>query len=267
MNHAMTGQVAARSIHKPAPRAFCRAELIKGLVRRCEARTFVDVGCGDGYISERLAEMGLTGLALDVSPQAVEITSKRLQSRGFTNVAVRQADLFRADLPEKRADVVLFLEVLEHLEDDIAGLERLRYLVHGGGWLILSVPAQAKLWDALDEWAGHIRRYARDELVEKLQVTGWQPMALYNYGFPLINLTRPLRRFHHARRNRRAGWADSASPQESTFRSGTSADGYVSGLGWLWSAYGRLATLLQRPFLNRDLGEGYLVSAQRIPDR
>lgn len=258
----MTAQVAPRSIHTPAPRAFCRAELIKRLVLLSRAQTFTDVGCGDGYTAERLGRIGLTGEALDASPEAVKLTSNRLQSRGIRGVVVRQADLFCAQQPGKRADVVLFLEVLEHLDDDIAALNRLRDFVLEDGHLLLSVPAHAKLWDATDEWAGHVRRYERDELEEKLRVAGWQPIVIYNYGFPLINLTRKLRALLYSRLRQESG---PASQREATLRSGVHPDGYVSGFGWLWAAYGHMANLLQRPFLRTDLGEGYLVLAERAP--
>ncbi|MFQ6020151.1 MAG: hypothetical protein ACE5KW_05275, partial [Dehalococcoidia bacterium] len=145
---------------------------------------------------------------------------------------------------------------------DLATLERLRGFVRDDGFLVLSVPAHAKLWDALDDWAGHVRRYERDELEDKLRRTGWEPIVVYNYGFPLVNLTRKLRALFYSRLSQRAG---STSQREATLRSGTHPDGYVSGFGWLWAAYGRLANLLQRPFLRTDLGEGYLVLAEKGP--
>ena len=261
-NEPMTHQVAPRSIHTPAPRAFCRAELIEKLLLRCHARTFTDVGCGDGHMAERLAKMGLTGEALDASPEAVTLARNRLQSRGVKDVVIRQADLFYAQQPGKTADVVLLLEVLEHLDDDIAALKQLRDFVRENGLLVLSVPAHAKLWDATDEWAGHVRRYERRELEEKLRMTSWQPIVVYNYGFPLINLTRKLRALFYSRLSQES---DSASQREATLRSGIHPDGYVSGFGWLWAAYGLIANLVQRPFLRTDLGEGYLVLAEKIP--
>ncbi len=255
MNH----QVAPRSIHTPAPRALCRAELIKGLLRH-RAQTFTDVGCGDGYMAERLAKMGLTGEALDASPEAVKLAKKRLQSSGINNVTVRQADLFDAQA-ENKADVVLFLEVLEHLDDDIAALKRLRDFVREYGFLVLSVPAHVKLWDVTDEWAGHVRRYERHELREKLRMVGWQPIVVYNYGFPLTNLTRKLRTLFYSRLLHRAG---PTSQKDATLRSGVDPDGYVAGLGWLWASFGHIANVLQRPFLRTDLGEAYLVLAEKV---
>lgn len=255
----MDSQVSPRCIHTPPPRAFCRAELITQLLRS-RARKFMDVGCGDGYMAERLAKMGLNGLALDISPDAVRLASQRLKSKALAGVEVRQGDLFGVDLPTEQADAVLFLEVLEHLEDDIGALERLRELVRDGGFLVLSVPAHTKLWDALDEWAGHVRRYERDGLCEKLMRSGWQPIVIYNYGFPLINLTRRLRALYYSRLSRRAG---PTTQTEATLRSGV--QGRVSRFGWLMAAYGRLASLLQRPFLRTDLGEAYLVLAENVP--
>ncbi len=226
------------------------------------AKTFIDVGCGQGYMAERLAKMGLTGMALDPSADAVRIASQRLERLGLSGVEVRQADLFNAEPPAQQADAVLFLEVLEHLEDDLATLARLRELVRDGAFLVLSVPAHAKLWDAMDEWAGHVRRYERDELLEKLRVSGWEPIVFYNYGFPLINVTRRARALLYSRLGREAG---PTTQTEATLRSGLHGEGPVSRFRWLLAVYGRLASLLQRPFLDTDLGEAYLVLAKKVP--
>jgi SAM-dependent methyltransferase len=248
------------STYTPPPRAFCRAELVTQLLRS-RARTFVDVGCGEGYMAERLAKIGLVGLALDPSPQAVSTARQRLKSQGLASVQVRKGDLFDIELPRGQADAVLFLEVLEHLEDDIAALERLRELVRDGGYLVLSVPAHTKLWDAADEWAGHVRRYERDELCDKLTRSGWQPIVIYNYGFPLVNLTRRLRALLYSRLNRKSG---PTTQKDATLRSGLQSEGPVSRLAYLLSAYGHLARFVQRPFLHTDLGEGYLVLAEKV---
>jgi SAM-dependent methyltransferase len=259
MTKEQTGGVSARSIHWPAPRSFCRAQLITAFLRG-RADTFIDAGCGDGYMSERLARLGLRGKAIDASPEAVELTRERLRTREIQGVDVLTGDIFDAPLQEGAADAVTFLEVLEHLDDDIAALKRLRQLVRQGGFLVLSVPAHEKLWDELDEWAGHVRRYEREELIGKLKSTGWRPIKVYNYGFPLINLTRNVRATFYSRLSRKHA---AESKREATLRSGVHPDGYVSGLGWLWTAYGFAASILQRPFLRTDWGEGYLVIARR----
>lgn len=212
-------------------------------------------------MAERLAKIGLVGLALDPSPQAVSTARQRLKSQGLASVQVRKGDLFDIELPRGQADAVLFLEVLEHLEDDIAALERLRELVRDGGYLVLSVPAHTKLWDAADEWAGHVRRYERDELCDKLTRSGWQPIVIYNYGFPLVNLTRRLRALLYSRLNRKSG---PTTQKDATLRSGLQSEGPVSRLAYLLSAYGHLARFVQRPFLHTDLGEGYLVLAEKV---
>lgn len=211
-------------------------------------------------MSERLARLGMHGTAIDASPEAVGLTESRIRDRDIEGVEVRECDIFDPSLEEGAVDVITFLEVLEHLEDDTAALNRLRKLVRPGGLLVLSVPAHQDLWDELDEWAGHIRRYERDELVEKLRATGWTPVEVLNYGFPLINLTRKLRASFYSRLSRRHA---TESKREATLRSGIHPDGYVSGLGWLWKAYGFLASILQRPFLGTDWGEGYLILARR----
>jgi len=255
-------QPSSRTIHWPAPRSFCRAQLITGFLKK-RANIFIDAGCGDGYTAERLARIGMRGTAIDPSPEAIDLTRTRIRSRRIEGVEVLQGDIFSAPLEEGAADVITFLEVLEHLDDDIAALKRLRELVRPGGLLLLSVPAHQNLWDELDEWAGHVRRYERDDLIEKLESTKWKPIKVYNYGFPLINLTRRLRAAFYSRLSRKH---TTKSKREATLRSGVHPDGYVDGFGWLWTAYGMIASILQRPFLRTDWGEGYLVVARRDGD-
>jgi SAM-dependent methyltransferase len=252
-----------RHVGAPLPRAFCRAELVVRLLRG-RARTFSDVGCGEGYLAERLARAGLTGWGIDPSADAVALAQERFERMNLDGVRFWQSDLFDPKLPRAEADAVLLLEVLEHLEDDTGALERLRDLVKDEGYLVLSVPAHQKLWDHSDEAVGHVRRYERKELLGKLETAGWAPQLVYNYGFPLINLMRPLRAVFHRQRQEKAGFSDA---HEATLYSGIHEAGHSSRLAVPLALYGRLASTVQRPFLRTDLGEGYLTLAEKQPVR
>jgi SAM-dependent methyltransferase len=65
---------------------------------------------------------------------------------------------------EKSFDAVLALDVLEHLDDDLAGLREAARLVKPGGLLLITVPALPILWGAMDVVAHHRRRYVKDTL-------------------------------------------------------------------------------------------------------
>jgi SAM-dependent methyltransferase len=73
------------------------------------------------------------------------------------------------DLPAHAAgfDLVTALDVLEHLDDDVAGLRTLRDLLRAGGQLILTVPAYPWLWGGEDVISEHKRRYTLGVLTQR----------------------------------------------------------------------------------------------------
>jgi len=79
-----------------------------------------------------------------------------------------------ADLPvpDGWADVVLLLDVLEHLDDDAAALATARRALAPGGLLVVTVPAYRWLWSDHDVALGHRRRYAAGELVGRVRGAG-----------------------------------------------------------------------------------------------
>lgn len=96
-------------------------------------------------------------------------------------------------VPKKKVDLVIALEVLEHIPDDLKALKRWNSWLKTDGYLLLSVPAKKKYWDTMDEYAGHKRRYELKELLVKLSKSGFVVDKLYCYGFPIFNITKFIR--------------------------------------------------------------------------
>lgn len=65
---------------------------------------------------------------------------------------------------EERFDSIIYVDVLEHIEDDQGELARASGLVAPGGSLIVMAPAQQCLYSAFDRRIGHYRRYDRQRL-------------------------------------------------------------------------------------------------------
>jgi len=80
---------------------------------------------------------------------------------------------------ETRFDLVLCLEVIEHIEDDDLFLTCVRDVLRDGGLLILSAPlstvplARFGLTGGFDSTVGHLRRYGRDQLIGKIENSGF----------------------------------------------------------------------------------------------
>lgn len=129
----------------------------------------LDFGSGDCYVASRLATQ-LPGCALvcfDAAYTSVEISA--LGETLPANVTLT------ASQPREAYDIVLLLDVLEHVQDDDALLREVAgsNLVPGG-CLFLTVPTIPLLFSGHDRRLGHYRRYGRPELLWLLTRAGFQ---------------------------------------------------------------------------------------------
>lgn len=88
------------------------------------------------------------------------------------------------------------LDVIEHVDDDLALLRDLRRVARPGGTLLLSVPAYPFLWGPQDEISHHRRRYVAKELRDRVSDAGWKLSRLTYFNmllFPPIAAVRVLR--------------------------------------------------------------------------
>lgn len=129
------------------------------------AARILDVGCGTGATTLCLRRFG-TVLGLDLGARALELARGR-------GIAVARASAAR--LPARRGafDLVVALDVLEHLEDDLAAAGEMREVLRPGGLLLATVPAHPFLWSGHDEALGHRRRYRRRTLLALLDRAGF----------------------------------------------------------------------------------------------
>ncbi len=104
-------------------------------------------------------------------------------------------------------DAVLALDVIEHLDDDRAAIERLGSLVKPGGYVVVSVPALPDLFTEFDAIQGHRRRYLPGTLRDAFHDTGLEIVRLFWWGQWLVPR---LRRQRSAPRSR-PGESPSAS--------------------------------------------------------
>jgi len=124
-------------------------------------RRALDVGCGDGLLFERLG--GYAASVEGVEPDGALVTS---DERAGGRIHVRPFDAsFR---PGHRYDLMLFLDVLEHMDDASAAVAHAASLLEPDGVVLVTVPAFRSLWTTHDDLNRHVTRYARGELVALL---------------------------------------------------------------------------------------------------
>jgi SAM-dependent methyltransferase len=151
----------------------------------------LDFGCGTGAFLEHLDRFG-TVSAVDADPSAVAFCHAR--GRAEVRLAPPGAPL---PFPDAAFDLVTALDVIEHIDDDVAALAELRRVLRPGGLLLVAVPAFMFLWGKQDEVSHHHRRYTARTLRRALTAAGFgvDRTSYFNTVlFPLIAAVRLGRR-------------------------------------------------------------------------
>ena len=148
------------------------------------SRVAVDVGCGSGRNLQVLARLADRVIGLDRSSAALELAA----SPGRQIV---RADGQAIPLADSSVDLLSALDVLEHLDDDLAALDEFHRVLRPDGLLLVSVPAYRFLWSEHDEALMHRRRYVASELHIKLTRAGFRVLkrsyAVFFAFFPIVS--------------------------------------------------------------------------------
>ena len=128
-----------------------------------EGRTALDVGCGAGLLTEPLARLGAAATGIDAAPENIAVARAHAGAQGLA-IDYRAGGI--ESVAGERFDLVVSLEVIEHVADQAAFVRGLAHALAPGGLLILSTPnrtPRARLsLIALGEGLGMIPRGTHD---------------------------------------------------------------------------------------------------------
>lgn len=142
--------------------------------------TLIDLGCGAGvnlsYLKKWFSIFGVEPDA-DLRAAAKKITNRPILSGTLPN-----------NLPKEipNPDVVLLLDVLEHVQEDEKSLKTIHKKLKKNGYLILNVPAMQWLWSTHDEVNEHKRRYSLQEIRTLLKKAGFEIIKLRYWGHTFV---------------------------------------------------------------------------------
>ena len=166
-----------------------RRQLVTDLLTAAGTRgCILDLGCGTGGVLRHLTAFG-TAIGIDPAPEAAQYCRRR----DLPMVVGSGMELPFAD---KSFDVVLALDVIEHVPDDVALLREARRVLRPDGVLLTTVPALPWLWSSHDDVNHHYRRYTLRTLKRSLQAGGFRPAKVSYYNALLMPLA-IARKFVH----------------------------------------------------------------------
>ncbi|MBS1585879.1 MAG: methyltransferase domain-containing protein [Bacteroidetes bacterium] len=159
-------------------------------LKKADPLTIVDVGSGSGFFALEIEKNFPANIAkvymVDIGyseQEMAETRGKKVEKTHF--------------IPEKiENSLVILMDVLEHLEDDLAMLKSIKKAATGGNnYFFITVPAFKSLWSGHDDYLGHYRRYKIATLRAVLDKAGFNTTnTYYLYGslFPMVWAARKL---------------------------------------------------------------------------
>ncbi len=168
-----------------------RRQIIEQVIRKLSLpknAQILEAGCGTGGNLQMLSRHGqVSAMELD------EIACQFANQRQVTTVK-------RGTLPDNipfalHYDLILILDVIEHLDDDLSALKALYYKLKPGGYLLVTVPAYQFLWSEHDEINHHKRRYRLQGLKQMVRKAGYEVIygSYFNtFLFPIVVIVRGL---------------------------------------------------------------------------
>ena len=126
----------------------------------------VEIGVGHGSYCSQLTKYG-NYYGIDIDERSVTSAKKKYPNTLFKQADILDIDFLESILPNK-ADSIISINVLEHIEDDKVAVHNLVNSLKSGGYLLLNVPALSALCNDLDRLAGHHRRYSKNDFIRLL---------------------------------------------------------------------------------------------------
>ena len=157
--------------------------LFKKYVGITKAVKVLEIGCGTGFVLQRLSKFkNLELFGAELHLEGLKYAKKRLPNVEFIQLDARKMPY------ENEFDVLCAFDTLEHIEEDELVMQNVYQSLKPGGYFFISVPQHKWLWSWIDEVSCHKRRYSRKELAHKLNRTNFKVVYINSFVFILLPL-------------------------------------------------------------------------------
>lgn len=148
-----------------------------------------EAGAGIGVLGDFLAGRSELLYLTDYSNTNVDIMKEKYQDSDDVKIDYCDLNNFNVEnINNLKIDTIVLLDVLEHIENDQAALDKLYSSLSNEGKLLLRLPALNFLYCDIDKSIFHFRRYYKNEIKRKLEKAGFKIIKLKYMNFPGIFL-------------------------------------------------------------------------------
>jgi SAM-dependent methyltransferase len=142
-----------------------------------------EVGAGTGNVSIELIKQAVEKLTL-LEPDAGLFQTLEKKVSGNTAIHAKNTSLANYGTQfESQQNAFVYINVLEHIEDDVGELELMLSHLRPGGAALIFVPALPFLYSQYDREIGHFRRYTKSELQQKIAQAGFHLEEIRYFDF------------------------------------------------------------------------------------
>lgn len=184
--------------------SYLRKEVILSFISG--EKNILDVGCGWGTLSNYLTECGCAMTAIDKNSEHIK-RAEELAERYAVKIAFKTCDAEKLDFPDSSFDLVIWEEMLEHLEEPSAALKEGMRVLKRNGKFILTVPnlgsLRARMFRLLGRGEGlshpdHKHNFNRDSITALVDASGFKIISLTSDFIPIPKV--PLKLFLNIRK-------------------------------------------------------------------
>src|SRR6266550_5910490 len=169
-----------------------KSAALRKCLRDRSPEVILDVGAGSGFFTKVLLR--------DTTARSATCVDTGYPT-DWSEIHFAKSISFRRTGGDPDADLVLFMDVLEHVDDDVGLLRAHVARARSGTRFVVSVPAFSWLWSSHDDFLHHRRRYTLSGVHELLSAAGLAPLTgFYFFGglFPAVAAQRIWRRWRGA---------------------------------------------------------------------
>lgn len=150
----------------------------------------LDAGCGSGSLALNLCRAGYQVTAFEHAEEFTKMLQHKIMIQGLLGrLNISRGSATALAYAGGSFDGLVCGEVLEHLPPELGGDEaavrEFHRVLRPGAPCVASVPLNPALWDHSDEWAGHVKRYTREQFIELFSHNGFRVEQVRVWGFPL----------------------------------------------------------------------------------